>query len=75
MCEILRWGVIDKLLWKLRNRWTVMVSSPKRLLEIKVSIFLKKKVKQSFSQGGFGVMFMSGVVQTSNFSSAIPEHV
>jgi hypothetical protein len=42
-------------------------------LEMKISIVLNKKEKQSFPQKGFCVMFMSGIVQTSNFSSASRE--
>lgn len=51
-----------------------MVSLPKWLLGMKMSIVINKKVKQNFLQKGFCVMFMSSIVQTSNFSSVIPAH-
>jgi hypothetical protein len=41
---------------------------------MKMFTVLNKKVKQSFPQEGFCAVFMSSIVQTSNFSSAIPAH-
>jgi len=41
---------------------------------MKMSIVINKKVKQNFLQKGFCAMFVSSIVQTSNFSSAIPAH-
>jgi hypothetical protein len=41
---------------------------------MKMFIVLNKKVKQRFPQKGFCAMFMSSIVKTSNFSSAVPAH-
>ena len=38
-----------------------------------MSIVINKKVKQNFLQKGFCAMLVSSIVQTSNFSSAIPK--
>jgi hypothetical protein len=41
---------------------------------MKICIVLNKEVKQSCPQKGFCAMFMSIIVETSNFNSAIPAH-